>query len=218
MKKIIILVLMFAMLFSVSASAEEKFTLHNGTKFGMTIEEVIAIEGNNGFSLSTYETGTMCHGLGTIANQPNSSISYYFGDNNSLWRMDYGFNSLETFDIVEKGLISKYGNTDFSSDTGLAFPNIYTDSETPQASVPLTSYYVGDGILNFDARLLKYSHRLIELDDGQCIFIEHYTWVRNFLRHGKFVSAWEWHDLKYRLLTLDEIEIIKNATISKDDL
>lgn len=218
MKRIISLVLMFAMLFGVSAFAEEDFTLHNGTKFGMAIEEVIAIEGNNGFSLSPDETGTSCRGEGTIANQPNSSIYYVFGDNNSLWRMCYGFNSLETFDIVEKGLISKYGNTDFSSDTGLAFPNIYTDPEAPQSSVPLTSYYEANEIIAFDARLLEYSHRLIELDDGQCIFIEHYAWVRDCLVYGEISSVWEWHDLNYRLLTPDEIEIIKNATASNDDL
>ena len=219
MKKIISLVLMVAMLFSLSAFAEEEeFTLHNGTTFGMTMEEVIEIEGNNGFVLSPGESGNTCSGNGIIANQQGTTISYQFDENDSLWHMQYSFSSLDTFDVVEQGLIKKYGNTDFSSETGLAFPNIC--NENPSFPVPMAGYCdsTGKGAVTFDARLLNYSHRLVELDDGDCLFIEHYVWVRDCFVYGEISSVIEWHHLKYRLLTSDEIATIKNVTAGSDDL
>ena len=80
MKKIISLVLMVAMLFSLSAFAEEEeFTLHSGVKFGMTLEEVKTCEENAGFTFREYFDGSYCI-EGKIAGIDESQINYYFVD------------------------------------------------------------------------------------------------------------------------------------------
>ena len=50
MKKIICVLLVVMMLMGTTF-AEEEFTLHNGTKFGMTSEEVVSLEKKNGVSV-----------------------------------------------------------------------------------------------------------------------------------------------------------------------
>lgn len=124
MKKMISLVLMVAMLFSVSAFAEaEEFTLHSGTKFGMSVAEVVEIEQNAGFDVrtSTLETDGFLQVKGKIAGHDDASAAYYFTDDDTLYRMYYRF-SENDFQAMENALEKKYGATEFNSLTGMSLP------------------------------------------------------------------------------------------------
>ena len=121
MKKIISLILMIAMLISVSAFAEEEFSLHNGVKFGMTSEEVAAIEEASGFKYHQYDT----HGTidGKIAGQEDASIFFYYNnspdaydipycEDNGLYKCTYGFSN-GSYDTLYDALVSKYGQATY---------------------------------------------------------------------------------------------------------
>lgn len=207
MKKIISLVLMIAMLFGMSAFAvEEEFTLHNGTKFGMTKAEVIEIETPKGFSFKEepYESYVILYGKGTIANHPDSTIYYYISNDNGVYEMKYAFSTADTYATVEESLIQKYGETEYSSETGFEFPAFIEgngDWRRPFAS------WTSNGGTQYNRE--EYSHRLIYTADEQALFIEHYTEV------SKYSSK---QVVRYRLLTPEELELLQldNGTISDD--
>ena len=104
MKKIICVLLVVMMLMG-TAFAEEEFTLHNGTKFGMTSEEVIEIERENGFDYGhwvsddkgykEYDYSWLHDKNGhTIAGQEKASITYFFRDSDdALFEAKYVFSS-----------------------------------------------------------------------------------------------------------------------------
>ena len=53
-KRIVAALTIFGVLSSyITAFCNDEFTLHNGTKFGMTQQDVIALEEANGFPLET---------------------------------------------------------------------------------------------------------------------------------------------------------------------
>ena len=58
-KALLVLVSLVLMLATQFAFADEEFTLHNGTKFGMNKDEVLKIESSKGFSV-TYDSDFNC--------------------------------------------------------------------------------------------------------------------------------------------------------------
>ena len=73
-KALLVLVSLVLMLATQFAFADEEFTLHNGTKFGMNKDEVLKIESSKGFSV-TYDSDFNCVlGTGTIANQADTKM------------------------------------------------------------------------------------------------------------------------------------------------
>ena len=208
MKKVVGFILLFAVMMNSSALAEV-FTLHNGTQFGMSKEEVIELEKANGFvleELSPSEGFERLMGKGTIASQPNSSVWYFFDTNGSLIRMNYLFPDGKTFDSIEDSLNKKYGETQYSSETNLEFPHLY-DSKYASSKIPFTSH--SDGQLFANERT-DYSHRLVEADNGEYIFIEHYV---DLDKYWKSDSQY----LKYHLLTSEDVAKINGNTTQIDD-
>lgn len=124
MKRIISLVLMIAMLLSVSAFAEEEFTLHSGTKFGMSVDEVVKLEQEAGFDVieSTLGTSGYLQVKGEIAGHEDAYALYYFDDNDGpMHRMTYRFDDND-YQAMENTLEKKYGATEYSSLTGMSLP------------------------------------------------------------------------------------------------
>lgn len=209
-KAILVLVSLVLMLATQFALADEEFTLHNGTKFGMTIDEATEIESSKGFSLTSDPKFNQLSGRGTIAAQADTGICYFFGDNNSLYRMDYEFSDINCFYDIEKNLIAKYGETEYSSDTLKEYPTIYTYSFGQP--VPMSSYSLGYANVNRDS----YSQRVIKIND-KYVLIDHYVSLWKGVSTGK-VST-KLHTLDYLLLSDDEANIIlNNSNPSNDDL
>lgn len=196
-KALLVLVSLVLMLATQLAFADEEFTLHNGTKFGMNKDEVLKLESSKGFSI-TYESGfNFASGTGTIANQPDTEIYYNFNGDGELSSMKYSFSNVNSFDIIEKNISKKYGETEYSSDTLKELPTI---SSFP--TVPFSG----------DARG-KYSQRFLEIGDGQYVLIDHYVNIRK-TSTGEVVQ--KSHCLDYTLFSDNEADIILNN--STDDL
>ena len=223
MKKIISLVLMFAMLFSVSALAEVEFTLHSGTTFGMSSQEVAQIELEKGFDMEVYhweDTGEYSvWGSGRIANMDKTQIRYSFTNDDSLYDLVYLFDegdddlakTLIKFDTIEEGLIAKYGATEYSSETGFSFPVLGFRG----GSERFYDKYPYDGGVEYKGRpaecshtRIAYSHRLIELDDGSCVLIDHVVYNERMKMTG---SNHYQHQIRYILLTEEEAQIIRQS-------
>ena len=219
MKKAISLLLLLVLLLGLTSNSfSEEFTLHNGTTFGMTRDEVIETEAAAGFTVEKDEESGYLHGEGMIANQADTGISYHFDEKDALFYMYYSFSVPDTYDVVEQGLIKKYGPTDYNSETGLKFPHLEGKN---WGTVPFDSFINFDGIdsqVKMEATIGKYSHRLIDLPNGQSIFIEHYTYSYLQYVYGEFNYSNDGHYVKYRLLDENEANAIKNMTAQSDDL
>jgi len=209
MKKLLGLVLILVLLVSASAYAEE-FTLHSGTKFGMSLDEVKKLEMQNGFSFSVSPySDTTLQGMGIVANQSNTTIYYSFGKS-GLSQMQYDFASHKGYDAVEEGLIAKYGKTDYSSETWKEFPQLYKMGSG--ATTPYTSYEYN--MSSFTRK--DYSHRIVETEDGLYVFIEHYTSESSNILSNKVNHS---HVLTYRLVSEDYAnEILNGASAISNDL
>ncbi len=113
MKKIVslLLSLMIFVCFSCSASAEA-FTIHNGTTFGMTEEEVFALEKEHGFSREDSDT----YGpnvKGKVAGFEDSTVYYGFNSDGKLVSVTYNIgqdSNTSRYNTIYDGLQSKYGN------------------------------------------------------------------------------------------------------------
>lgn len=200
MKKIISLVLMLAMLLSVSAFAEEEFTLHNGLKFGMTKEEVYETEKAAGVQLTEDEIFDYVW-KGTIAGQINSKLEISINGDFGLSTVYYSFDSLESYDTLNNGLIEKYGKTPYSSETG-----VYLDEPTTD-HINSLPYVFTDTYSN-----ARYSQWLIPYSNTQSIFIHHYVFQRDrisFTEKFESFSRVE-HVISYELLSEYETEEYRN--------
>lgn len=206
-RNVIIVFLLFALLF-VSAYAED-FTLHSGTAFGMSQEKVIELESKNGFSLEKipdFEGFQRLMGKGTIAGNSNSSVWYHFDAEGSLVHMKYLLSDPDTFDAVEEGLKKKYGGTEYTTGTGLEFPFVIYDTDIESFRIPFISH--SDGVL-FENIRTDYSHRLISMNDGKYVFIDHFV---DFDKYWKKSS----HSLVYHLLSSEEAERITGISQQLD--
>lgn len=210
-KALFVLVSLVLMLATQFAFADEEFTLHNGTKFGMNKDEVLKIESSKGFSVTYEPEFNQLSGRGTIAAQADTGICYFFGDNNSLYKMSYEFSDINCFYNIEKNLIAKYGETEYSSDTLKEYPTIHTYSSGK--TVPMSSYSLGYANVNRDS----YSQRVIKINDKQYVLIDHYVSLWKGVLTGK--ADTKLHTLEYLLLSDDEANIIlNNSNPSNDDL
>ena len=190
MKKIISLILMIAMLISVSAFAEEDFTLHNGLKFGMSKEEVYETEKTAGVELTEGEFWDY-EWNGTIAGEMNSKLCLYFWDDDTgLTKVIYEFNTLGSYDTLNNGLIEKYGETPYSSKTG-----VYLDE-------PTTNHVDNLGFAIDTYSNADYSQWLIPYSDTQSVYIEHYVFQRERVSYTEVFESFSRveHVISYELL------------------
>jgi len=213
MKKIISLVLMIAMLFSLSAFAvEEEFTLHNGTKFNMSPEEVIQLEEQAGFDASELDSTGHISLSGKIAGQEGTNASYWFQDD-KLVQMTYTFVDDSSFQAISNALIQKYGVSEYSSDTRVDIPTFEIYGRTYSDNHDIGVYFE-----NQYARLSRvscsYSQYIIQISDNEYVYIDHTA--SKVLREnlGMFSSKGNEystnHNVEYVLLDAETVEKIFN--------
>lgn len=210
MKKILSVLIFLVMLMSVSAVAEE-FTLHSGTKFGMSANEVKRLEAQNGFKFSTTPySDTDLQGTGIVANQSNTTIYYSISATQGVTQMQYVFENHKSFDAIEEGLIAKYGETDYSSETWKEFPQLVKMGSG--CTIPFTSYDYNT--LSFARK--DYSHRILKTEDGLYVFIEHYTSESGNIFSSRVSYS---HVLTYHLVSESYAnEILNGASSLNEDL
>ena len=242
MKKIISLVLMVAMLISISAFAEDEFTLHNGTKFGMTVEEVINQEMMNGYTVVKSEDFDGLYGEGIIAGRSPSALRFFFDDEaeRGMVQCNYVFftTSETNFNNMNDQLIKKYGEPTYTAenDTFCPVPIKYQPYRYGlyAASCPYTyrsltenTFSTSDGSFQyyFAYECPLYSQWLIPQTDGGAILIDHsavveykqgyYDNERN--RNLDMTTAYE--TITYSLLSKEQVDLIEmNANKISDDL
>lgn len=240
MKKMLC-VLLIALMLAEMAYAEEEFVLHNGTKFGMSPDEVVSIESGNGVSLEKREYhGIMYKGYAKVAGIDNTEITYYFGED-GLFGMSYEFKSdvfeidYDEFTNIENGLINKYGETEYSSTTGKYLPSIAVYKNSPDKdphSFNEDESYNGmlpdlneaQGVWE---RIL-YSHRLIQMNDDSYLFIDHKLYMSDFTNNlsdnplAGLLPATDspnkyWHSVEYYLLTAEEAYLFFDSLQTMND-
>lgn len=215
MKKMLCVLLVALMLWG-TALAEGGFTLHNGTEFGMTSDEVIRIESQNGIILelnpnNDYEGYTVFNKRSiSIANIKESGLYYHFA-NDVLFAMEYSFGkerslqefSFDEYTSIENTLEEKYGKTDYNWMTRSALPSIrvYTDTVRFRhigydGYLPTPNKY---GVWETD----RYSHRLIPQANGAYILIDHN--VCHYYYKKKSENHY-FHSLGYYYLTKEEAQ------------
>lgn len=152
MKKASYILLVVVVFVCTACSGKPSILLHNGTRFGMTRDEVMKKEQESGMpeiSRKTadpmsceWEGGEYCieylqNGEEThvnLAGIPGSNIEYVFFKG-KLFRLTYyligGTQYDEDFATVEKNLLEKYGETKYSSDTSDSLPSISVEAYSP---------------------------------------------------------------------------------------
>lgn len=126
MKRFLSLMLAIVLMISCAGACAESFSLHNGTRFGMTKEEVTKIEEENGVILEKAEKSLIwpnvdaleSEGWISIAGQPGSELYYVF-DDDKLTTCLYFYYDAPAFltgnysigeETVLNALVKKYGN------------------------------------------------------------------------------------------------------------
>lgn len=106
----LLLVSMIILSFICSVNAES-FTLHSGTMFGMTDEEVFDLEEQNGFSRKESESyGSSVSGK--IAGYDDSTVYYGFNSDGKLVSVSYKIGETSNssrYNVVYETLAKKYG-------------------------------------------------------------------------------------------------------------
>lgn len=217
MKKIISFALLIAMLFVVSAFAEEDtFSIHSGVTFGMSVSEAMECEEANGFEIpEASPEGDFSDGFfiqGTIAGVDNASISYGFSDD-ALFRAHYDFGTTSKkfhseniepmrsdYAKISDALSSKYGATEYTFLTNKAysFPSEYlgvvTSGFGERDRMSAKSWWNDKFIMD------SYEQWFIPLDDGCGVFIDHclYWWQSS-------ADSTLYHELYYTYLDADTV-------------
>lgn len=184
MKRIISILFVVIQLICVNSAFSEEynkpvFEIHNGVQFGMTMEEVIALEAAAGVTLKKINPDKYgwegLSGEGTVAGQERTSIYYSF-IYGKLVQADYVFNARDTFNTLENALIKKYGESDHNYITRERYEKKYFDNviKTP------THCYI------FDDTAEPWSHRIVQISDSLTIAIDHHL---NFFSQSQIVYS-----------------------------
>lgn len=202
MKKLVFVSAVLAMLLVVSGCfAESEYTIHNGTKFGMSSSEVVSLEKSSGFTLagedlfSGTEASKILKGEGKIAGVDDSEVLYLFDKNDKLYSAIYAlppwFKTLRkdlssVYNSVETALVNKYG--------------------TPDESWVLIANKIGYEPLNYfwssveGNPMPSYSSWLVEQEDGTCVVIVHFQ-VKASIVSGMDAT---FHYVGYQQYTIEE--------------
>ena len=204
MKKIICVLLVVMMLMG-TAFAEEEFTLHNGTKFGMSGDDIVSLESEAGIYLSEDEApyGKVYEAKTTVAGVHDTALSYMLW-NDELYCMTYSFTednpdfSFDEYFNIENGLIQKYGETQYSSQTQQSIPSRMPYKTTKLIDKEVPNYH-SLGVWKDD----MYSQRLVPLSDGSYVFIIHQ--VYSYYWADRMVYQY-FHKLSYNYLLPEEAD------------
>lgn len=212
MKKIASILMILVMLFSVSAFGEEEFTLHSGTKFGMTMDEVRSIEEAAGFTVPQGASNKMLQIDGQVAGY-SGTIYYYFTDNENgtLDRMEYMFSDSSIYETMEKALEKKYGPTDYNSLRGISLPSFTVNNEEYSFNTRFAPRADSD-----DITILKceYSQRIIQISETEYVYIE---CIREYCRFEPWKWDYSFVSVDYVLLDAETAEGIQRNLKQLDD-
>ena len=157
------LVLLCPMCSIAESENENVFLIHNGTQFGMTMEEVTKCEEEAGFTISENESTHRYSdfygliGKGKVAGIEGVKIYYTFNEDGKLIQADYRFPSDETFNTMEKALTEKYGETEYSYVTQKSYDKLDIGAHG----------YV------FDNESKTWAQRIITVSDSLVVAIDH---------------------------------------------
>ena len=220
MKKLLTLVILMLVI-CLSSSIAESFTLHSGTTFGMTMEEVIAKEAEKGFEAKqatlkyTFYNDdgeykrTSSDGLtvnGSMVGYAKSTLNYYFDDNGHLYAAVYvfGTHDRDSYSQVSDLLKNKYGaswNTWYVNPGVPEIVDIYWNDTKPAPAVncgySLNSVKCNDNGTVFISHLLcrptldGYSSDLILEVVGTHVLEYHYISEEDLERNKAVIAAKE---------------------------
>ena len=206
MKKIVGLLYMIVMLLSISAFAEDTFTLHNGITFGMTADEVIQQEQAAGFEYTVdNQSARKLIIIGKVAGYDETSINYIFADDGTLSCMQYTFhngNQSSVYQAMENTLAKKYGKAEYGSLTGLSLPEF-----TANGKLYSRDFSTGESVISNGNRPVfscEYSQRIVPISETEYVYIECKYWDRIYLfdhRHEEVV-------ISYQLLDAETVQSI----------
>ena len=206
----------FALIVSyAAASGEEVFTLHNGTTFGMTMNEVKETELRAGVTVDEPDGGVArLEWKGKIAGQEFAHLTYYFDNEakllDELW---YSFDYIAGYDTINTGLIKKYGEPDFTEISGECYgwsvgKGFFNKIHSVQVNHTEETAF-GNSVYS-DA---DYSQWLITQSDGSSILISHFKFVMNNAKRN--IINREEHYVIYELLDAEKTETILNEIQQK---
>ena len=149
----------------------------------------------------------------TVAGLSNTSLGYRFTSEH-LYTMYYVFEEttdlFEKYDFtghyntIEQGLVSKYGETVYSSDTMKTVP-------TYEPRIQDESNYVGTYLFT-KVEGSTWSQRILFLDSGEAVFIEHSACKVSRLTNidENIYTDEVQHELTYTLVPVDKASTILN--------
>ena len=199
MKKVLCIVLILVCaLWLVSATAEE-FTIRNGIRFGMTKEQVFAIESDLDFEeLKQYESITRYCADGTFEGYEEGRVFYVF-DDNALVQAVFHFESgadidylCSCFEAREQILNERYGSTGYTSATG-----------RKMESRKLSHYHR----YLFDTTMSAYSQRVLQYND--CVVC-----IDNYVDVVDFERSWSSCEIVYTVIRGDTSGLEITADLS----
>lgn len=143
MKKLLALTIAFLLPYAALASENEPFSFRDGIMFGMSVEQVYAMEGIALGADCKNETGLLYRDQ-TVAGMPTTLV--YRFENDELIDATYYFNEkhetdqeyIDDFHALKKGLVSKYGNQDERTSDQVWFREEY-ETDEKLADTPVSS-------------------------------------------------------------------------------
>lgn len=218
MKRIISFFIAIVCISLCSCTAAEQFTLHSQVAFGMSIDEVIAMENAAGFpieeaSFSGHNRPVIYTVKGKVAGIEDSKIFYFFDNEGKLYAATYALGGTwllrkvePAFSTVQTALEKKYGIAsdtlpDFAKSIGFEpkfdyWESYYQDREDKSVSFTCKTW-------------------IIEQDDKSQIVIAHY---KDFVGYDTFAKAYFYHVVGYQKYTREEIDDeLDNMSLEKEE-
>lgn len=212
------------------ALADEEFTLHNGTKFGMTLGEILDVEQKEGYFTGISEDSTeqlLITRGGVFAGRENGNMVYALDEDGKLVQFHYFFQdaSLDDFNSLNSSLVTKYGNPDYSSEMGNSFdveakwypgPDdrgimTLTTGQAPITGASIDGTYTRAFFMSFagidtysywDYDCNKYAQWIIQLNDGSAVLIDHcYVGVDSYEADAAAQRKTNFSSSQYELVT-----------------
>ena len=203
-----------------SDQEKDKFTLHNGVIFGMTMDEVNEIETGKGYIVnSTHmnypyfdengeylgKTADCLSISGSMAGINDSKLYYYFDDDGKLFASVYKFGEHDpkSYEEIEELLDQKY--------SGMTAKKNYTIAR-------ITDALLQDELTN--GKIDDLDLRQIILQDGSRVQIIHSLLYSDVPGYGVDLNLFfgGHHYLEYRLSSLEEIESVNGIIDRKEQL
>ena len=186
MKKIIVCMLVFLLVIS-SSMAEGTYTvnLFGGVHFGMTSNEVAYEIQQQGYEINHFQNArTDCWTVSPVEvggfNDVQASYRYNVLDRLDNVRylfaahsMDEALKMKEEFDLIEASLIKKYGETEYTTDSGKV---LNLNNKVNDEAFKLWR----DGDKWETCETVDYSERVVEYGDGTYMLIEHFTYADQY--------------------------------------